>query len=91
MRITKKQLENKVNYLNDLTGNAREPYIFGKGSNVGTYYIQGAYGGYQLQQIVNKSGGARTLLNTGYTTKKELYNNINSFLLGIELGKNVYQ
>ena len=33
----------------------------------------------------------RTLLNTGYTTKKELYNNINSFLLGIELGKNVNQ
>ena len=91
MRITKKQLENKVNYLNDLTGNARKPYIFGKGSNVGTYYIQGAYGGYQLQQIVNKNGGARTLLNTGYTTKKELYNNINSFLLGIELGKNVTQ
>ena len=91
MRVTKKQLENKVNYLNDLTGNDREPYIFGQGSNVGTYYIQGAYGGYQLQQIVNKSGGARTLLNTGYTTKKELYNNINSFLLGIELGKNVNQ
>ena len=29
MRITKKQLENKVNYLNDLTGNSRKPYIFG--------------------------------------------------------------
>ena len=91
MRISLKQLENKVKYLNELTRNPLKPYTFKKGSNVGCYYIQGAYGGYQLQQIVNNGGGCRTLLNTGYTTKKELYNNISSFLLGIELAKGVWK
>lgn len=91
MRITTQMLENKVNYLNDLTNNAREPYKFGKGSNIGTYYISKANGGYQLEQIVNSGGGARNILNTGRTTKKDLYNNINSFLLGIELAKKVNQ
>ena len=91
MRITIKQLEQQVKYLNELTKNPLKPYTFKKGSNTGCYYIHKAYGGYQLEQIVNKGGGARTLLNTGYTTKKNLYNNICSFLLGIELAKGVWK
>ena len=91
MRVTIKQLESQVKYLNELTGQPLKPYTFKKGANVGCYYIQASYGGYQLEQIVNKGGGCRTLLNTGYTTKKELYNNINRFLLGIELAKGVWK
>ena len=87
MRRTIKQLEQQIKYLNELTGNPLKPYTFKKGANIGCFYIERSYGGYQLQQIVNKGGGCRTLLNTGYTTKKELYNNLNSFLLGIELAK----
>lgn len=84
MRITIKQLEQQIDYLNELTNNPLKPYG-NKGANIGCYYLAGAYGGYQLQQIVNEGGGCRTLLNTGYTTKKNLYNNINSLLLGLEL------
>ena len=91
MRITIKNLESQVKYLNELTNNPLKPYSYGNGSNIGCYYIQGAYGGYKLEQIVNKGGGCRTLLNTGFTTKKNLFNNINSFLLGLELGKKVNQ
>jgi len=87
MRITIDQLNRQIKYLNELTGNPLKPYTFKKGANIGCFYIDKAYGGYQLQQIVNKGGGCRTLLNTGYTSKKELYNNLNSFLLGIELAK----
>ena len=96
MRVTKKQLENKVNYLNDLTFtqnlklrqneiNVLANTIIGKGNKIYPFVS------INEPQVVNKGGGAKTLLNTGYTTKKELYNNINSFLLGIELGKNVNQ
>ena len=85
MRITIKQLENKIDYLNDITNNKRKAYEFGKGSNIGTYYLAGAYGGYKLEQIVNKSGGCKYVLFTGFTTKKNLYNNICSYIYGIEI------
>ena len=88
-RITLDKLEYQVKYLNELTSNPLKPYSYNEGSNIGSYYIQGAYGGYQLQQIVNKGGGCRTLLNTGFTTKKNLFNNINSYLLGIESTKKI--
>ena len=88
MRVTIKQLESQVKYLNELTGQPLKPYTFKKGANVGCYYIQASYGGYQLEQIVNKGGGCRTLLNTGYTTKKELYDLISSMIEGIKIGKN---
>ena len=44
------------------------------------YELDCAYGGYRLW----KGGSAR--LNCGYTTKRDLYNRINAYIEGIELG-----
>ena len=41
------------------------------GAMVGRYHVLGAYGGWQLAQIVNEGGGIRTI--TGYGTKRETY------------------
>jgi hypothetical protein len=45
----------------------------------GTHTIEKAYGGYQLF----RNNGSVSLLGTGYTTKRNLYDNIHSYLLGI--------
>tara|TARA_Y100001972_G_scaffold123719_1_gene171477 strand:- start:337 stop:597 length:261 start_codon:yes stop_codon:yes gene_type:complete len=84
MKVTLKDLNNKIDYLNDITNNNRKAYEFGKGSNVGTYYLSMAYGGHKLEQIVNTRGGCKDVLCTGFTTKKDLYYNICSYISGIE-------
>ena len=83
MRVTKKDLQNKIDYLNELTDNNKKPYEFGKGWKRGTYLLSGAYGGYKLEQVVNDGGGVRDVLYTGFTTKKDLYKNVCSYVNGL--------
>ena len=80
MRISLKDINNKIDYLNDITNNNRKSYVFGKGSNIGTYYLSMAYGGHKLEQIVNTGGGCKDVLYTGFTTKKDLYYNLTSYI-----------
>ena len=83
MRVTIKQLESQVKYLNELTNNPLKPYG-NKGANIGCYYLAGAYGGYELQRVCTSGGGVTTPLNTGHIPKKRLYNLICAFVSGIE-------
>jgi len=90
-RVTEKQLEYKVKLINEITNSPLEPYTKndeGKyKSNIGNYHLSRAYGGVQLHKMCNDGGGISTPLNTGYTTKKELYVALNSFLIGLEIKK----
>lgn len=52
-------------------------------SNVGTYYLMGAYGGHKLVQITNHGGGVRDVLRVGYSSKRELYYAIHAYLDGM--------
>ena len=86
MRITKKQLEKKIDWLNKLTGNPEKPYnsVDGKmTANVGNYHLYCAYGYYNLHQMCNEGGGARDVFNYG-GTKKELAMYIDAFMQGYE-------
>ena len=88
MRITKKDLEARIKYLNRLTKNL-ETYMTIKESgerviNIGHYHLDCGYGGYQLSQTVNNGGGVSTPLYTGYITARELYNCISAYIAGIE-------
>lgn len=74
MRITMEDLRNELKYLNEITKDDKYPYQF---------YM--AYGAYGLVKIVNDGGGARTII--GLTTKKELYNQMESLIKGIRIGK----
>ena len=87
-RITELDIERRIERLNQLTGAALEPYTkVGGGkltANIGTYYLSGAYGGWRLEKIVNSRGGAADVLQSGFTTKRDLYNQLNSYIAGIE-------
>ncbi len=87
MRITKKQLENKIDYLNRLTGNSEKKWntpVEGKmTSNKGNFHLYCANGYYNLHQMCNTGGGARDVFNYG-STKGELATLIDAFLQGYE-------
>jgi hypothetical protein len=86
MRITQKDLENMVDRINEATNQPMKPWqpYDGKSvANVGNYHLSYAYGGVKLHQMTNEHGGVRDVLTTGYTTKKDLFNHLNSFLYGL--------
>lgn len=63
-----------LNYTNKLTGKI----------NIGHYHLDMAYGGHRLVQTVSEGGGIRTISTTGYTTKRELFNELHMFLRGLQ-------
>jgi len=89
-RITDKDLEGTVSYLNRLTNSPLTPYtrIGDKlTANIDNYHLSYAYGGVKLHRMVNEGGGVREPISTGYTTKRDLYNQIHAFIRGIEVSK----
>ena len=79
-RITRADLEELEKQLNEATGN---PLKRGKGH----YYIQCAYGGYGLKQIIKEDSGAHRDVISGYRSKRELYERMQSMISGIYIGK----
>lgn len=90
--ITKANLEHLCNLINKATGNKLEAYSKDENgkfrSNVGTYVLSGAYGGWKLEQIVSYGGGIRSITN-GYISKRDLYYQMSAYLDGIEAGKRI--
>ena len=88
MRISSKDLEAKVEYLNEITGNPGAYFNkVTKKANLGHYCIDGAYGGVSLHQVVTDGGGVRDIFNCGHVSKRELFSRISAYILGIEAGK----
>jgi hypothetical protein len=52
-------------------------------ANPGTFYLEGAYGGHKLVQVINYGGGVRDVLYCGYVSKRELYHLIGALLNGV--------
>ena len=90
MRITNKQLENKIELLNKITNSPSTPYTMTNGrleANANNYHLAGAYGGVTVHRMANSGGGVYTPFGCGYVTKKELYIRLTSFINGYELAK----
>jgi hypothetical protein len=92
MRI--KQIENKIDILNHSLGLELEPYTYNKETkkmshNVGTFYLDSAYGGYKLNQIC-LGGGSNEIIRVRMT-KREIYNVIDAMLLGVEYQKTLFK
>ena len=88
--ITLKNLQAVVDRINTTTGSAGEPYTSVNGklvANIGNYHLSSAYGGYALYRIMNASGGIRDISNSGYMTKRALYDMLHMYLAGYEAGK----
>lgn len=89
-RITQKQLEVLVNEINTLTNSPLEytdKSVAGFKSNVNHYCLDMAYSGVKLVRIVNEGGGQREISNIGYGTKRELFNYMKAFIMGLEYSK----
>jgi hypothetical protein len=88
--ITLKNLQAVVDRINTTTGSPVEQYTKANGkllANIGNYHLSGAYGGYALYRMVNASGGIRDISNSGYMTKRALYDILHAYLAGYEAGK----
>jgi hypothetical protein len=89
-RITIKDLEGLVDTLNRVTGQSMEPWSKNEQgkftANIGNYHLAGAYGGYELHQMVNNGGGVTVIIN-GYQSKKDLFYQLRALLDGIRIGK----
>ncbi len=89
-RITERHLQGLVDRLNKISGTPLTTYTKTKDkyiANIGNYHIDHAYGGVELQQICNLSGGVTDVLGTGHVTKRDLYNQIHAFIRGLDTGK----
>jgi len=87
-RITGKNLQDRVDWLNELTGNPIEPYQ-GRPqqykTNIGNYHLDWAYGGIGLAQMVE--GGGVTKIIGGFYPKREFLGLLNAYIDGIEVKK----
>jgi len=96
-RITQKDLEYLVKRINEVTNSPATPYTRngkegkrqpGFTANIGNYHLDYAYGGVSLVRMVNVAGGITTISRNCHVPKRELYNWMQAFLVGIEKGKN---
>ena len=90
-RITRKNLERLCGMINREAGTPEATWTKrGDGqlvANIGNYCIDGAYGGWELQQIANDMGGVRDISKGGHVTKRELYDTMHAYLNGMRAGK----
>jgi len=76
MRITKKDLEAKVERLNTYAKNLpTKPQ----------YELSCAYGGYALHRVINERGGVTDVFDSGHIPGRELFQMINAMIFGITL------
>ena len=84
MRITEKDLKAVCARINTITNSPDKPYLNGV-AQIGNFHVSSAYGGWNLQRMVNKSGGVNVVFS-GYQPKKDLYNQMHAFISGLNFG-----
>ena len=87
-RITNKQLEARIAYLNKITGNPATPWTRtekGCKANIGNYHLSGAYGGVSVNQMQNEGGGVTCPLGNYHRPKRELFEALGAFIAGFKL------
>ena len=80
-RITKKHLDRAVRILNEVAESPINYFVDpdnpdDRRTSIGHYCIDGAYGGWELHRIANKSGGAFAISSGGHIPARELYGQI---------------
>jgi hypothetical protein len=88
--IKTSELHRLAQYINELTDSPAEAYTQDNArkwtANPGHYYIDGAYGGFKLLRIV-KGGESTDVLGSGYTTKRDLFNQLHAYIQGLNYRK----
>ena len=86
-RITSKDVEAVCERINQVFGRPEIGLIRENGRNVaqvGHFYIEGAYGGWALYEIMNEGGGVHDVFSVGHVSRRELYGLMQAFLRGAE-------
>ena len=93
MKITINQVRGLVDQLNRIAGENPNGYDMarpaGNRANVGTYVLDGSYGGWQLGRICNTAGGQSQPLGGGFESTRGIYEKISAFIRGLEAGGEV--
>lgn len=55
-------------------------------ARIGTFYIDGAYGGVALYRIMSEGGGVTDVFNVGHVPKRELYHLMFAYIEGLGTG-----
>lgn len=87
-RITIAMLESRIDLINELTNSPATPYTKnlddnGYDANVGNYHLSQAYGGVCLVRMTD-GGGESCPLSGGHVPKRDLYNELNAFIAGLQ-------
>lgn len=91
-RITDKMLETVAGRINQVTNSptvawVKNPIGNGNVAQVGHYHIDYTFGGVNLIRMGNVHGGVSCPIGHGSRTKRELFEAMQAFLCGIEVGK----
>lgn len=90
MQVTKAMLQNKIDYLNQITNSPLTAYTkIGESfkSNINHFKLYSAYGAYGLHRIVNEGGGVTDYYVYGLHSKRELLDRLSAFINGIQFSK----
>jgi len=80
-RITNEGLREQVAHINMLMNNEeKNPHTF---ADVGFYTLSHAYGGVELQRVVNAGGGVNCVSRGGHVSKRQLHDWMGAFICGI--------
>ena len=82
-RVTEKQLQMKVDSINQVTGSPAAPYADGK-AQIGCFHVSHAYGGVSLHRMSNEAGGVHNVFGQGHGPKRELMESMRAYLLGYD-------
>ena len=86
MRITEKDIEAVIHRINIATGSPETPWTkeaSGMKANIDNYHRSGAYGGVTLHRMINDGGATEDVFSCGHITKRDLYNRMQAFLVGL--------
>lgn len=89
-RATRRDIDEALMALNTTAGLSHEvaasaPHD-GQAWIIGSYYVIGAYGGWQLVQVMGDTGGVRSI-SEGYRTAREILEVLHTYRGGMAAGR----
>lgn len=90
-RITKKQLQSRIETINSILNRPATPYTKqadGKLiANIGNFSLSQCYGGFGVHLMTNESGGVSTPIWAGHITARDAYERLSAFIAGLTFSK----
>lgn len=89
-RITKKQLQSRIDTINSILNRPSTPYSQVDGNliaNIGNLSLSQAYGGYGVHLMVNESGGVSNPIWHGHIPARDAYWRLCAFISGLDFKK----